>query len=728
MKPSPSSRGVASTKPPIFACIRCAERKIKCDKQPQCGVCTKHNVQCVYRPPKVSRRKRRPISDDVTDTRLKHYEALLLEKGINPNEAAGASEAEQQSKIGSAESPKTIHDAEDITEEDSASDANDGLASDDDFTYILAGKSSITTSAHPPAHQIHQLWQTFVENIHPVTKLVHVPSLQPALEKAVANIERIPRGFEALMFAIYSMATLSLTDIECKESLGETRAILLPRFVAATKAALVRAKFMSSTSIVVLQALVFHIISIRDVCEPRAVWSLTGLAIRVAEAMGMRLDGTLLGLSPFEAELHRRLWWQLKMHDFRAAELAGQAKFRDFVIDDTTPKKPANVNDSDLHPAMPNAPLESDKPTEMIWIMLRAELASFAAAQKVTMQKQGKTVHTSEGFTAMDDLKIKDGFITHLEDMIETKFLRYCDPSQPVQFLTLLGARASGNLIRFTAHHPRRWANLDQVPASEQELVWGVVIQLLEQYDMMQSSPQLQRFAWNVPYFIQWHAVIHVLDTLRANPLHVEAGKAWRLVDSLYKNNSEMMLSTKRPILVAVGNLCLKAFNSRKAALAREGRSVACPPEYITKLQEQREAAKARREAATATSFSQKTLGSGYPMMTPDASTTTPDTDSSSVKVQPEAQVYQGPAPTQPADHIHRSALAGAGDDAFWLSEAQDTGFNVGGADMMNIDTEAILGQDYWVDAPNDEVIDWAQWDVWLGSIDPMRPNSGPGP
>jgi len=46
-------------------------------------------------------------------------------------------------------------------------------------------------------------------------------------------------------------------------------------------------------NIVSQPALVLHILSIRDTYEPRAVWSLTGLAIRIAEGMGMHLDGIL---------------------------------------------------------------------------------------------------------------------------------------------------------------------------------------------------------------------------------------------------------------------------------------------------------------------------------------------------------------------------------------------------------------------------------------------------
>lgn len=297
------------------------------------------------------------MKDALAEQRLKRLEALLQEKGIDPNQVTGSSEAEHHHESSRSEGSETIwqlptqastisgpqaiifqpqlrhgqkgtelvdnnlwsrvaeeiHDAEDPPQEDSADDASDNEASDDDFAHVLGVKTLTTASSHPPAELIHQLWQTFLENANPLSKLVHVPTLKPAIEKAITNIEHIPRGFEALMFAIYSMAVLSLTDSECKEMLGETRATLLPRYVAATKTALARARFMSSTSIVVLQALMLHILSIRDIYEPRAVWSLTGVAIRIAEGMGMRLDGTLLGLSPFETEIRRRIWWQLKM-------------------------------------------------------------------------------------------------------------------------------------------------------------------------------------------------------------------------------------------------------------------------------------------------------------------------------------------------------------------------------------------------------------------------------
>lgn len=589
--------------------------------------------------------------------------------------------------------------------EDTANDETDN----ENFEYLLSWKTYGATS-HPPANHIRLLWQTFVENVNPLTKLVHVPSFHSALEKAILDVERIPRGFQALMFAIYSMAVLSLTENECKRDLGESRARLLPLYVTATKSALTKANFMSSTSVVVLQALVLHILSIRDDSEPRAVWNLTGLAIRVADSIGLGIDGTLLGLSPFESEIRRRIWWQLRLHDFRAAELCGQAKFRDFKLDETTPKKPANVNDNVLYPMMQQTPIESAKPSEMIWCMFRSELASFAASQISRMGKEGKLMHKSPEYSAMNDLKIKDIFINELEDMIETKYLRFCDPSQPLQLWTLIGARSASSIFQFMAHHPRKWASLDQVPDSEKLLVWEIVIQLLERYKMLYSTPQLQRFAWNIPYFIHWHAVIHVLDTLRANPLHQDAVKAWDLVDSLFENNLEMMIGIKKPIIVAVGSLCLKAFNSRSAALGRDNLSNIEPPQYIMKLRHERDVAKAKREELIAKKNGQKTFGDEKLPATEGSwrDTTQIQPNMLSQKVQ-----YQAGNPVQGGTQTE--------DDAFWLNDDLVSGLLGEPSENMNIDSDGILTQD-WLETSNNEVIDWAQWDTWLGNTVSTRP------
>lgn len=67
-----------------FACIRCADRKVKCDRQRPCSACVKHNVDCVFNPVQPPRKRHKRVNTQILTDRLKHYEALLQEKGVDP--------------------------------------------------------------------------------------------------------------------------------------------------------------------------------------------------------------------------------------------------------------------------------------------------------------------------------------------------------------------------------------------------------------------------------------------------------------------------------------------------------------------------------------------------------------------------------------------------------------------------------------------------------------------
>ena len=591
--------------------------------------------------------------------------------------------------------------------EASSYEESDAGASEDDFGFVMGVVPKPNTRCpHPPPERMHQLWQIFIENVDPLTKIVHVPTLQPGIEKATSDIESVPRSFEALMFAIYSTAVMSLKDDECKRRLGEPRRALLSRCVSATKATLSRTKFMGTGSIVVLQALVLHILSVRDIYEPRTVWTLTGVAIRIAEGMGLHRDGTLLGLSPFEAEIRRRIWWQLKMHDYRTAELSGLAKFRAFDSDVNAPKPPANINDDQLYPGMSSSGIESTKPTDMIFCALRSELGSFVVGHAAKFHQRAQNGYLWDGHASRKDMAEKEGFMKEIEEILETKYLRYCEPSQPLQLMAMLFARAALNVGYFTAHHPRRWASDEQTPESEQQYVWDVSIKLLEQYDMMQSSRQLQRFTWYAGYYLQWHAFIHVLDTLRANPLMPDAVKAWQLVESTYENNPDMVSNTKRPVHVAVGNLCLKAFNSREVALMKEGKSIPPAPEFITKLRQQREAAKARRQARDAKSKEAEAIPS-YDQPEAKETRMRPDSSTTLSRSQFESHAPQQNLPSQPTSFDQPGGPVD--NDPFWFTNGFDDGLLGTSSDKMNMDI------DFGLEDRTGQTINWTQWDAWIG-------------
>jgi hypothetical protein len=69
---------------PTYSCIRCADRKVKCDRQRPCSACVKHNVDCVFQPPPLPRKRHKRLKDQILVDRLRYYEALLQEQGVDP--------------------------------------------------------------------------------------------------------------------------------------------------------------------------------------------------------------------------------------------------------------------------------------------------------------------------------------------------------------------------------------------------------------------------------------------------------------------------------------------------------------------------------------------------------------------------------------------------------------------------------------------------------------------
>lgn len=81
---------------PTFACIRCADRKVKCDRQSPCSNCVKHNIECLYNPSHPTRKRQKRVKDQILTDRLQYYEALLKDKGIDPTKLPDTPESDCQ--------------------------------------------------------------------------------------------------------------------------------------------------------------------------------------------------------------------------------------------------------------------------------------------------------------------------------------------------------------------------------------------------------------------------------------------------------------------------------------------------------------------------------------------------------------------------------------------------------------------------------------------------------
>jgi hypothetical protein len=118
------------------------------------------------------------------------------------------------------------------------------------------------TNLHPPPMRIFRLWQTFIDNVNPLMKIFHAPTVQQQILDASADLGKVSKGTEVLMFGIYATAIMSLTDQEVKTTFDEEKQTLLAQYQSGCRQALLRAGFLRSSDMTILQGFLLYLVTI----------------------------------------------------------------------------------------------------------------------------------------------------------------------------------------------------------------------------------------------------------------------------------------------------------------------------------------------------------------------------------------------------------------------------------------------------------------------------------
>jgi hypothetical protein len=71
---------------------------------------------------------------------------------------------------------------------------------------------------HPLPSQIPFIWQIYQENVEPLLKMLHIPTMDKLIKNMRRNIDDLRPGNEALLFAIYYAAITSMEEDEVSRS------------------------------------------------------------------------------------------------------------------------------------------------------------------------------------------------------------------------------------------------------------------------------------------------------------------------------------------------------------------------------------------------------------------------------------------------------------------------------------------------------------------------------
>jgi hypothetical protein len=313
--------------------------------------------------------------------------------------------------------------------------------------------------------------------------------------------------------------------------------------------------------------------------DPQVIFTLVGVAFRIAQRIGLHRDNSA-GLKPFELEIRRRTWKQLCILDWSSAELAGASSMIQFFPEWWSHPGPKNLNDTDINPNMAELPADRVGATDMIFCMLRCEFGNFFNI----LLKQGASKGAPQ-WNQVPDISVddQDHLVNELEKKLEQRFLRYCDPINPLHVMVTVVSRAALCSMRIRLHHPSRFADgAKSQRGDEHPRLFNLSMKALQYDNLVLTTASLKRFHWHTRDFFQFHPVIYLLISIRAKRVGEEVEEVWQLLECTYQNRPEL-LGSRKSLHIALGMLALQAWDAREAELKRLGLPIKVPT-FITKL------------------------------------------------------------------------------------------------------------------------------------------------
>jgi hypothetical protein len=301
-----------------------------------------------------------------------------------------------------------------------------------------------------------------------------------------------------------------------------------------------------------LQAYILLLLSVRSTYDPHTLWVLTGVAVRIGQRIGIHRYAAEKQLNPFDAQMRRRIFWQLLPLDGQAAQLDGTGLA--IATDTWDTHQPVNINDEDMWPGMDHAPVERQGATDIIFCLARSEMGRML---KKVRSSNGNWTHT---WDQMDPDKL-GALLDELEELVESKYVRYCDVSVPVQFLTIAMCRTGLNSMRMRVLLPRKDSKSTR---EERTMLWKLSVKILDSDINVRTNHNLRRFFWHLEsLFFQWDPIIWILTELRQPEPVMGIEAAWTKITQTFNCRPEVQ-AQQRAIDVALARLTIKVWDQTR--------------------------------------------------------------------------------------------------------------------------------------------------------------------
>lgn len=113
---------------------------------------------------------------------------------------------------------------------------------------------------YPDAATLSQFQHIYADQIDPMVKMLHLPSLFSTMNTAITNPGNAPKSVEAVLFC-FCLATVSImSQTQCQAVLKQDRVSLVGRYKNAAMQTLTNARLLQSPDLSSLQALSLYLV------------------------------------------------------------------------------------------------------------------------------------------------------------------------------------------------------------------------------------------------------------------------------------------------------------------------------------------------------------------------------------------------------------------------------------------------------------------------------------
>jgi hypothetical protein len=298
------------------------------------------------------------------------------------------------------------------------------------------------------------------------------------------------------------------------------------------------------------------------------------VAVRIAQRMGIHSETDLDKCTAFEAEMRRRLWWPLMFFDTRMAELAGSSIA---TLDPTWDCRiPLNVNDTDLRLDMKMLPATRTEPTDSVFAVVRSELGEYLRHAAFHLHVNNPALKSiTKRFD--DSLVLDSGHLAKLGEMIEDRYLKFCDQESPIHFMATWTARAQLAKYHLMEHNIRLSSSSTQRVDAQYDAATASALRMLKCDTKIMTSSLTKGFTWFNQINFPFPAYYQITQDLRRRPTCEQSQQAWDVMSDNWEAWFNIHFNTTSPIFQLFTNLILQAWEASESVAEPGAKNLTLP-------------------------------------------------------------------------------------------------------------------------------------------------------